>query len=131
MALSVVGVIGSPVLRLHPARQPIARVHDVIRFVLPVVAGQSVAVSGGIHEPAGILTGALAHRPADPQRLALRRLYCRAPACNHRRYRHADGRRVTLSFHHASDTFPPKTLRSILELQARWTEADLVRLKLF
>ena len=49
---------------------------------------------------------------------------------SHRRYRHPDGRRVTLSFHHASDTFPPKTLRSMIELQARWTEADLTRLGL-
>lgn len=49
---------------------------------------------------------------------------------SHRRYRRADGRRVTLTFHRTSDTFPPKTLRSIIELQAQWTEADLVRLKL-
>jgi predicted RNA binding protein YcfA (HicA-like mRNA interferase family) len=49
---------------------------------------------------------------------------------SHRRYRHTDGRRVTLTFHHASDTFPPKTLRSIVELQAQWTETDLLRLSL-
>ncbi len=49
---------------------------------------------------------------------------------SHSRYRHADGRRVTLGFHHASDTFPPKTLRSMIEIQARWTETDLLRLKL-
>jgi len=49
---------------------------------------------------------------------------------SHRRYRHPDGRCVTLTFHHAGDTFPPPTLRSILERQARWTEADLRRLGL-
>jgi predicted RNA binding protein YcfA (HicA-like mRNA interferase family) len=49
---------------------------------------------------------------------------------SHRRYRHADGRCVTLSFHHASDTFPLPTLRSIIERQARWNEDDLHRLGL-
>jgi len=49
---------------------------------------------------------------------------------SHRHYRHSDGRRVTLSFHHSSDTFRPGTLRSIIETQARWTENDLTRLKL-
>jgi predicted RNA binding protein YcfA (HicA-like mRNA interferase family) len=48
----------------------------------------------------------------------------------HRHYRHPDGRRVTVSFHHAGQTFAPKTLRSMLERQARWTEADLQRLGL-
>ncbi|HEV2280663.1 MAG TPA: type II toxin-antitoxin system HicA family toxin [Acidobacteriaceae bacterium] len=47
---------------------------------------------------------------------------------SHRHYRHADGRRVTLSFHHSSDTFPLGTLKSIVEMQARWTEPDLRRL---
>lgn len=49
---------------------------------------------------------------------------------SHRYYVHPDGRRVTLSFHHPSDTFRPGTLRSMIELQARWTEEDLRRLKL-
>ena len=49
---------------------------------------------------------------------------------SHRHYRHPDGRRVTLSFHHSSDAFRPGTLRSIIEVQARWTENDLTRLKL-
>jgi predicted RNA binding protein YcfA (HicA-like mRNA interferase family) len=49
---------------------------------------------------------------------------------SHRRYTHPDGRRVTLSFHHASDTFRMGTLRSIVELQARWTEDDFRRLRL-
>jgi predicted RNA binding protein YcfA (HicA-like mRNA interferase family) len=48
----------------------------------------------------------------------------------HQRYRHADGRRVTVSFHRASDTFPLGTLRSMIEVQARWTEDDLRRLRL-
>jgi predicted RNA binding protein YcfA (HicA-like mRNA interferase family) len=49
---------------------------------------------------------------------------------SHRHYVHPDGRRVTLSFHHSSDTFRPGTLRSIIELQAGWTEEDLRRLRL-
>jgi predicted RNA binding protein YcfA (HicA-like mRNA interferase family) len=49
---------------------------------------------------------------------------------SHRHYRHLDGRRVTLSYHHSSDTFPIGTLRSIVELQAQWSEPDLVRLGL-
>jgi predicted RNA binding protein YcfA (HicA-like mRNA interferase family) len=49
---------------------------------------------------------------------------------SHQRYRHDDGRRVTITFHRASDTFPLGTLRSIIEVQARWTEADLRRLSL-
>ena len=49
---------------------------------------------------------------------------------SHRHFRHADGRRVTLSFHHASDTFRLGTLRSMIELQAQWTNDDLRRLGL-
>jgi predicted RNA binding protein YcfA (HicA-like mRNA interferase family) len=49
---------------------------------------------------------------------------------SHRHYHHPDGRRVTLSFHHSSDTFPRGTLRSIVEMQARWQEGDLRRLGL-
>lgn len=49
---------------------------------------------------------------------------------SHRRYAHADGRRVTVSYHKESDTFPPKTLRTMIEEQARWTESDLQRLGL-
>ena len=48
----------------------------------------------------------------------------------HRRYVHADGRRVTVAFHGANTTFVPKTLKSMIEEQARWTEDDLVRLGL-
>jgi predicted RNA binding protein YcfA (HicA-like mRNA interferase family) len=49
---------------------------------------------------------------------------------SHRHYRHPDGRRITVSFHHASDTFRIGTLRSMIEIQARWTEQDLHRLGL-
>ena len=49
---------------------------------------------------------------------------------SHRLYKHADGRMVTVSFHHLSDSFPPKTLKSMLEIQARWTDEDLRRLGL-
>jgi predicted RNA binding protein YcfA (HicA-like mRNA interferase family) len=49
---------------------------------------------------------------------------------SHRRYRHPDGRRVTVTFHRSGETFPIGTLRSMVELQARWTEADLRRLSL-
>jgi predicted RNA binding protein YcfA (HicA-like mRNA interferase family) len=49
---------------------------------------------------------------------------------SHRHFHHEDGRRVTLSFHHSGDTFAMGTLRSIIEIQARWTEEDLIRLKI-
>jgi predicted RNA binding protein YcfA (HicA-like mRNA interferase family) len=48
----------------------------------------------------------------------------------HQHYRHPDGRRVTVSFHRSSATFPPKTLKSMIELQAKWTEEDLKKLGL-
>jgi predicted RNA binding protein YcfA (HicA-like mRNA interferase family) len=41
-----------------------------------------------------------------------------------------DHRRVTVSFHHSGQTFTPKVLKAMIELQARWSEADLRRLKL-
>jgi len=37
--------------------------------------------------------------------------------------------RVTVSFHHPSDTLPPKTLKSIIQ-DAEWAEEDLERLGL-
>jgi len=49
---------------------------------------------------------------------------------SHRRYRHPDGRRVTLTIHHASDVLPLPTLQSLVEQQTRWTEDDLKRLGL-
>ena len=49
---------------------------------------------------------------------------------SHQRYRHADGRRVTVTWHRPGDTFPLGTLRSMIEVQAQWTEDDLRRLSL-
>ena len=49
---------------------------------------------------------------------------------SHQRYRHPDGRRVTVAPHAGGDTFSIKTLQKIIERQARWTESDLRRLKL-
>jgi predicted RNA binding protein YcfA (HicA-like mRNA interferase family) len=49
---------------------------------------------------------------------------------SHQRYRHPDGCRVTVTFHRAADTFPIGTLRSMIEVQARWTADDLRRLAL-
>ena len=48
---------------------------------------------------------------------------------SHQRYQHPDGRRVTVTFHKSSDTFPPKTLKSMI-VQVSWTEQDLIRLGL-
>lgn len=49
---------------------------------------------------------------------------------SHQIYYRPDGRRVNVTFHHPSDTFPIKTLKRILEEEAGWTKADLKRLKL-
>ena len=49
---------------------------------------------------------------------------------SHQRYRHADGRRVTVTYHRTGDTFPLGTLRSMIETQARWSAEDLQRLGL-
>lgn len=48
---------------------------------------------------------------------------------SHRQYVHPHKGRVTVSFHHPSDTFPPKTLRGIVE-DAGWSGDDLRRLGL-
>jgi len=56
--------------------------------------------------------------------------YPRIRSGAHRQYRHPDGRRVTVSYHRGSDTFTFKTLKSMIEKQAKWTEEDLKRLKL-
>jgi predicted RNA binding protein YcfA (HicA-like mRNA interferase family) len=48
----------------------------------------------------------------------------------HQLYLHSDGRRVTVSFHRPGETFEIKTLRTMIEAQARWTDKDLKRLKL-
>jgi predicted RNA binding protein YcfA (HicA-like mRNA interferase family) len=54
----------------------------------------------------------------------------RSQSGSHQRYIHSDSRRVTVSFHRPGDTFPPKTLRRIIDDQARWKQDDLIRLKL-
>ena len=52
-------------------------------------------------------------------------------AGSHQHYYHpGDRRRVTVSVHRSSDTFKIKTLKTMIEDQARWTEEDLRRLKL-
>lgn len=44
-------------------------------------------------------------------------------------YRHPDGRRVVIHYHHGGDTLPVSTLKQIIEA-TRWTEEDLQRLRL-
>lgn len=51
-------------------------------------------------------------------------------AGSHRLYLNQDGRRVTVSYHASGETFRRKTLTTMLELQANWTQADLKRLRL-
>lgn len=48
---------------------------------------------------------------------------------SHLRYRHADGRQITIAFHRSGATFKPGMLHSILR-QTHWTDADLIRLGL-
>jgi predicted RNA binding protein YcfA (HicA-like mRNA interferase family) len=54
----------------------------------------------------------------------------RREAGAHQLYLHADGRRVTVSFHRPGETFEIKTLRTMMGIQAHWTDEDLKRLKL-
>jgi predicted RNA binding protein YcfA (HicA-like mRNA interferase family) len=49
---------------------------------------------------------------------------------SHQRYAHPDGRRVTVAPDGSGDTFTIKTLKSMIETQAKWTTDDLVRLRL-
>ena len=51
-------------------------------------------------------------------------------AGSHQRCAHTDGRRVTVAPHGKDDSFRRKTLKSMIEDQAQWTEDDLVRLGL-
>jgi predicted RNA binding protein YcfA (HicA-like mRNA interferase family) len=48
---------------------------------------------------------------------------------SHRQYFHPDKGRVTVSVHRPNDTFPPKTLKRIIQ-DAGWAEEDLKRLKI-
>ena len=54
----------------------------------------------------------------------------RSTTGSHRKYVHPDGRRVTVAYHSTGSAFAIRTLKSMLELQAKWTEEDLKRLKL-
>jgi predicted RNA binding protein YcfA (HicA-like mRNA interferase family) len=55
-------------------------------------------------------------------------MYRRAKG-SQRVYRHPDGRRVVIHYHHGGDTLPMGTLRQIIEA-TRWTEEDFRRLGL-
>lgn len=44
-------------------------------------------------------------------------------------YRHSDGWRVAIHYHHPKDTLPLGTLQNFLD-GTRWNEADLKRLEL-
>jgi predicted RNA binding protein YcfA (HicA-like mRNA interferase family) len=77
-----------------------------------------------------LVAPALDHRARDHQRPIRDGFSLRNRSGSHQRYRHPDGRRVTVSFHRPGDIFRPKTLRSIVQTQARWTTDDLRRLKL-
>jgi predicted RNA binding protein YcfA (HicA-like mRNA interferase family) len=49
---------------------------------------------------------------------------------SHQIFYHPDGRRVTVTFHAPRQTFTRKTLKSMIETQARRTEEDLKLLRL-
>ena len=49
---------------------------------------------------------------------------------SHRQFHHPDGRKVTVSYHRSGQTYAMRTLRSVIERQARWTWDDLLRLDL-
>ena len=49
---------------------------------------------------------------------------------SHYQFVHPDKRRVTVSYHHPGDIFRPGMLKSMIQIQAKWTEEDLRRLKL-
>lgn len=53
----------------------------------------------------------------------------RAGQTGARIYRHPDGRRAVIHYHHGGDTLTRRSLRSVLAA-VRWTEADLERLGL-
>ena len=49
---------------------------------------------------------------------------------SHHRYRHTDGRRVSVAFTRVGETIPIGTLQFIIEEQACWNANDLRRLGL-
>ena len=55
--------------------------------------------------------------------------YARRSRGSHRVYRHADGRRVVLSYHRSNETLPTGTLRQVLQ-DTQWSEDDAQRLGL-
>jgi predicted RNA binding protein YcfA (HicA-like mRNA interferase family) len=56
-------------------------------------------------------------------------IFYREPRTGGRFYKHPDGRRTNIHYHHARDTFTRKTLANILTA-TRWTEDDARRLGL-
>ena len=48
---------------------------------------------------------------------------------SHHVYKHQDGRRVVVAYHHLGETIPLGTLASIIE-DAEWSDEDLIRLRL-
>ncbi|PKB64113.1 MAG: hypothetical protein BZY80_03835 [SAR202 cluster bacterium Io17-Chloro-G2] len=54
----------------------------------------------------------------------------RNSAGSHQRFRHPDGRRVTVTFHSPGQTFGLGLLQRMFRDQAHWTEEDLRRLGL-
>ena len=48
----------------------------------------------------------------------------------HHQFYHSDNRRVTVSYHRTGETFKFRTLKSMIEVQAQWTEEDLKRLNI-
>lgn len=54
---------------------------------------------------------------------------CRKSRGSQRVYRHHDGRRVVIHYHHGRDALPIGTLRQILEA-THWTDEDYRRLGL-
>ena len=59
-----------------------------------------------------------------------RRFYIPKKTGSHRHYVHADGRLVVVPHGRSGGTHPIKTLRSMLQDQARWTMDNLRRLGL-
>mgnify|MGYP002029439420 CR=1 FL=1 len=54
----------------------------------------------------------------------------KSSAGSHQRFRHPDGRRVTVTFHSPGQTFGVGLLQRMIRDQAGWTEEDLRRLDL-
>ena len=48
----------------------------------------------------------------------------------HYQFYHPDSRRVTVSYHRTGETFKLRTLKSMIEIQAQWTDEDLIRLNI-